>query len=242
MRRVDSKRVRAITMPDSLPSPRLRALIFDLDGTLYSQVELRAMMLTRMVREYWNCPGEGWATIRILRAYRLAQERLRRSQVQADLKHAQEDFAARIVGCSICEVQRCIYRWFDSEPLPLLIKCMRPGVRKLLSAALEKGIKLAVFSDYEAEEKLRAMKLRKFFDVVVCANDSEVREFKPSATGLRVTLERLGVSAQEALYVGDRADLDTEAAHRANLEAVIIGGCFYGNVHRRLQHVLDRVY
>jgi len=225
-------------MPGDLPSSKLRALIFDLDGTLYSQVQLRALMITRIARAYWNRPGEGRTTVRILRAYRLAQERLRNSHVQADLKQAQADFAATLAGCSTFEVQECISRWFESEPLPLLVRCIRPGVEELLKAAFEKGIKLAVFSDYEADEKLRAMKLRKFFDTVVCANDIEVREFKPSGTGLRVILKRLGVDAQDALYVGDRADVDTEAARRANLGAIIVGGWFYGSLYRRLHHVL----
>lgn len=228
-------------MPRDFRSARLRAIIFDLDGTLYSQVKLRAMMSMRMAREYWNRPGEGRTTARILHAYRRAQERLRNSHVQSDLKQAQVELAATLARCSIGEAQNCISRWFESEPLPLLGRCMRPGVETLLDAAFEKGIKLAVFSDYEAEEKLRAMNLREFFDVVVCANDIEVREFKPSATGLRVTLERLGVNAGEAIYVGDRADLDTQAARSAKLGAIIVGGCFHGNLYRRLRHLLDLV-
>ena len=66
--------------------------------------------------------------------------------------------------------------------------------------------------------------MRELIDVVVCAQDSEVQRFKPDPRGLHVALDRLGVPAERAAYVGDRADVDWPAARDAGMACFIIGG------------------
>jgi FMN phosphatase YigB (HAD superfamily) len=82
---------------------------------------------------------------------------------------------------------------------------------------------VAALSDYPAEQKLEALGLSAHFRHVVSAQDPEVRRFKPHPRGLEVTLERLGVSAADAVYVGDRPDVDGICAEHAGVRCAIVG-------------------
>src|SRR5262245_48602239 len=71
------------------PLGQLKAFVFDIDGTMYRQGPLRSAMLVRLLREYAVRPVRGWQTVRVLRAYRQAQERLRAKSVMGDISGAQ---------------------------------------------------------------------------------------------------------------------------------------------------------
>ncbi len=58
---------------------RLRALIFDVDGTLYEQAPVRRIMLYRILRANLTSPRQGMITLQALRSYRKAHEELRHS-------------------------------------------------------------------------------------------------------------------------------------------------------------------
>ncbi len=209
----------------NLDYSNLKALIFDVDGTLYRQGILRRRMLRQLLRAHLLRPREGYATLRMLRAFRNAQETMRRaaSETYADIADEQLKRAARQINVSLETLRPCVERWMEREPLQFLSKMQYAGLSELLVAAKSKGLRLGVFSDYPAKEKLAAMNLLEYFDVIVCAQDCDVQRFKPHPRGLEVTLERLGVHKNEALYIGDRAEVDAEAAARAKVRCVIVG-------------------
>lgn len=191
----------------------LRALVFDVDGTMYPQGPLRRAMILRLVRAYWHSPFRGWITVRTLRKYRRAQESLRFS-----LSGGVDQ-----LGSAASEERELVRRWIEEEPLKVLRPLVYEGLEKMLAAAKDDGLRLGVFSDYPAEKKLRTLGLEKYFDSIVSAQDPEVQRFKPNALGLEVTLKRLGVVKAEALYVGDRAEVDGAAAAAAGVACVILG-------------------
>jgi len=141
-----------------------------------------------------------------------------------DVAAAQIRVAAERSGVDEDTVSACVRRWMEEEPLPALARCMYPGTLESLRACRTKGLRLAALSDYPADEKLRVMGMAGLFDVVVTAQAPEVNAFKPNPRGLLVTLERLGVTAAECLYVGDRIDVDAAAANAAGMRCVIITG------------------
>jgi FMN phosphatase YigB (HAD superfamily) len=57
----------------------------------------------------------------------------------------------------------------------------------------------------------------------VSAQDPEVQRFKPNPRGLEVALRQLGVEKHQALYVGDRPEVDAATACSAGTACVIIG-------------------
>ncbi len=189
----------------------VRALVFDVDGTLYPQGPLRRAMMLRLLRAYWYSPVEGWTTLRALREYRHAQERLRLTP-----SNGVDQFAPS-------SDRKLIRRWMEEEPLAVLAPLVYAELEEMLKTAKGDGVRLGVFSDYPAENKLRTMGLDKYFDVVVSAQDAEVQRFKPDPRGLEVTLRRLGVSKADAVYVGDRVDVDGAAAAAAGIRFVMAG-------------------
>jgi phosphoglycolate phosphatase/putative hydrolase of the HAD superfamily len=180
-------------------------------------------MFRRLVIFSMTHPLEGVSALRILRAYRQAQETLRVSCPDVlDIAAAQEQLAARQTGVAPTRVRECVARWMEQEPLALVASARRDGLLEALGAGRRRGLRLGVYSDYPAHAKLDAMQIGSFFDVVVSAQDADVRRFKPDPRGLLVTAERLGVTPDQALYVGDRPDVDTVAAQRAGMACVIV--------------------
>lgn len=202
----------------------LRAVVLDVDGTLYDQRPLRLAMAWRLGRYFVGSPREGLPALRIIRAYRRAQEALRHAAPGwAPLAEAQLGMAAESAGVEQDLVRQVVERWMEREPLDLLQRGLRPGLREFLAEAKRRGLRLAALSDYPLRAKLGALGLEAAFDAVVCARDPEVNRLKPDPRGLRVALARLDAAAAEALYVGDRLDVDVAAARALGVRCVIVG-------------------
>jgi phosphoglycolate phosphatase-like HAD superfamily hydrolase len=111
----------------------------------------------------------------------------------------------------------------EEMPLDLIRRFAQPGIHQLLAGAVKRGLRLGIFSDYPASSKLDALGVLGYFHCVRHAQQSDVGEFKPSPKGIKLTLESLEVSPKEAVYVGDRPEIDGEAARRAGVSALILG-------------------
>jgi len=202
----------------------LKAVILDVDGTMYRQGPVRRAMFLRLLCACIGHPVHGVKTLRALRAYRNAQDVLRVSGWgEGDLAEAHCRLAAEWTGLDRERVRASVTRWMEQEPLDLLRRSAREGLREFLEAAQGCGVRLGVFSDYPAARKLDAMGIAGFFDVVACATDPGVQRFKPHPRGLTVVLERLGVEPRRALYIGDRGEVDGAAADAAGIPCVLIG-------------------
>lgn len=229
-----------------VPPSRLRAILFDVDGTLYWQEPVRRGMLARLLRLSLRAPLCGYRTLRALRAYRQAQERLRvRGSAGQPLAEAQVHAAACQTGYDVGWIHQAVAEWMERTPLDLVAAAVCPGLREFLNVALERNWKLAVVSDYPAAAKLKALGVDSYFTVQVCAQDAAVQCFKPDPRGLFVALERLGVVPEAALYVGDRPEVDGVAAARAGIACAILrhqpgpGQSWQGVAHyQELQDVL----
>lgn len=229
------------TLCSPMPSSRrdsgsVAAVIFDVDGTLYRQSTLRRAMLFRLVRAHILHPLEAVATFRILWSYRGAHEQLRNDRLRSDrlradasaepagamLGERQLILAARRSGYPVAAVRRTIEGWIERSPLDLMLAVRWPGVVECLQKLRGAGIRIGALSDYPATAKLTAMGLSALFDVVVCAQDSDVGRLKPDPAGLRIMIARLEVRADQAVYVGDRPELDAGAASAAGMRCYII--------------------
>jgi len=133
---------------------RLRAIIFDIDGTLYHQGALRREMAFRLLCGHAGHPLRGLRTLRILRAYRGAQELMRLGEASSDLAEAQIRFACDRTGLDRAVVAACVARWIEQEPLLCLKQFIQPGLLDFLTACRDRGLRLGALSDYPAEAKL----------------------------------------------------------------------------------------
>ena len=206
----------------AIDSGSLKAIVFDIDGTLYRQGPVRRAMLFKLVAAYAFRPVEGWQTMTALRAYRHAQERLRGAPCGGDAAAAQLQLACEGTRLDRAVVADRVDRWMEREPLAILGKYAQPGLMDFLEACRTRGIRMGTLSDYPGDEKLRALGVDQYFDVRLCAQSPEIGVFKPDPRGLQVALERLGTTARETLYIGDRADVDAAAAEAAGIPCAIL--------------------
>jgi putative hydrolase of the HAD superfamily len=93
-----------------------------------------------------------------------------------------------------------------------------------LLGALGQRYRLAVVSNFDYTPTARGILEREgiadLFETVVVSD--EVGWRKPKAVIFETALGRLGVSAAEAVYVGDRPDIDVVGAHGVGMDAVWI--------------------
>jgi FMN phosphatase YigB (HAD superfamily) len=197
----------------------VRAVIMDLDGTLYRQAPVRRAMLRALIAHSAFHPAEGYRIARIIRAYRHAQESLRAKGEPASLQLA---VAAEAAGCQKSLVEAVVRRWMEELPLPHVAAARYPGVAEFFRWAASAGITLAVLSDYEASAKLRALELESYVSVALSAADASIDRFKPDPTGLKRVLEAISTDPSQAVYIGDRPDVDGEAALRAGVTGFIL--------------------
>ena len=102
-----------------------------------------------------------------------------------------------------------------------------PNVDYVLLKLKRKGIKLGIVTDaprLKAWIRLAAIKLSKFFDVVVTFEDT--KQHKPSKLPFKAALSKLKLKPQECLMVGDWPERDIKGA-----KAIGMRTCFakYGN-------------
>jgi HAD superfamily hydrolase (TIGR01509 family) len=202
-----------------------KAIIWDVDGTLYRQAPLRAAVLREFTLGHLWRPWTGASQAGILRAHRRALEQMRTGPEPGSYTSAAHlDLTCRLSKRGLADVQDCVRRWFDELPLRLLSACIRPGLAETLRALQKQGIRQAVFSDYPAQRKLEALGVADLFDVVCAAGDDDIRTLKPHPRGLEVALRRLRLdNPSDALYVGDRHSVDAIAAGRAGMRSLIFG-------------------
>jgi 2-haloalkanoic acid dehalogenase type II len=109
------------------------------------------------------------------------------------------------------------------KALHLELSIPYPGVTEMLSTLRKRGLKMGVVSNsFEGHTLilLDKLHLRDYFQAVVdCAI---VRAYKPMTQIFEKTLDELGVSSSDVLYVGDEYYADMVGAKRVNLQTVWI--------------------
>ena len=175
-----------------------KAVIFDLDGTLANTLTSLAYCTNRALEDfglqaipqecYKKFVGNG-ARMQITRALRYAGAKEQPSPVRDD-----DGFAA--VPCLLDEV----------KPYP--------GIPELLDTLKEKNIKIAVFSNKPHANTVDVVETlfgKGFFDAVQGQKTNVPK--KPAPDGVYAIMERLDVSPEETIYVGDSwVDIETGRA------------------------------
>ena len=97
-----------------------------------------------------------------------------------------------------------------------------PEVPGVLAALRERGLRLAVVSNFDSRlpPLLDTLGLASFFDAVVCSG--AVGAAKPDGAIFAHALAVLGVEAHEALHVGDSRVNDYDGGRAAGIEALLV--------------------
>jgi HAD superfamily hydrolase (TIGR01549 family) len=96
---------------------------------------------------------------------------------------------------------------------------MHPEVLKLLQTLKEKGMKLGLISNCAPEEvsSWSASKLADYFDAVVFSY--EVKVAKPNPEIYHIACKKLGVTPEEAIFIGDGGANELVGAAEAGIKA-----------------------
>jgi FMN phosphatase YigB (HAD superfamily) len=207
-----------VCMSGKTSSPPVRALIFDVDGTLYRQAPVRAGMLLRLISHCLGAPFDGFRTVRFLREYRRLQEELRAGASAGDQLPS---------ACARLRVDpewagECVEKWMHRYPLDLIRKAIYADVTPFLIKAKKRGLRLGVFSDYPAAQKLQAMGIAHYFSSILSAGDARAGVFKPDPRGILAVASDLEVPPGETIYIGDRREIDALAAENAGMRCFIL--------------------
>jgi pyrophosphatase PpaX len=167
------------------PLPRLRAVLYDFDGTLADSTELimRCYRHT-MAAHLGECPpDEEW-----LSGFGTPLE----TQIARFARDAREH-----------DAMLATYRAHQDEHHDTLLRPF-PGAVETVAELARRGVALAVVTSKLRRGTLRGMELcglTEHFDVVITPDD--VENAKPHPEPVHLALTRLGVAPEEALFVGD---------------------------------------
>ncbi|MCL6431713.1 MAG: HAD family hydrolase [Anaerolineae bacterium] len=193
----------------------LRALIFDLDGTLYHSPELLAeypRQAVAFVAERIRVPPEEARE-------RYGQEALRLQETTGRSPSTTQVLVA-LTGARLDEWAAFLAARVD--PGRFLNPADYGWLRSLLSE-LHEHYRLAIITNNNralAERILRLLGIRHLFEVVLTTTESG--RLKPDPTLYHQVARMLGVSPQACLAIGDRLAVDIIPARRAGLRAVLV--------------------
>ena len=94
----------------------------------------------------------------------------------------------------------------------------------ILGYLQNEGFKLAIVSNWDTplDPLTERLGIARYFDVIVASHDSLIRSSKPDPYIFNHTLEAVGVSAEEAVHVGDTYETDIVGAKNAGIRPILI--------------------
>ena len=217
-----------------LSDGKYKAVVFDLDGTLYDQKKLRLIMALRLGLYYLVHPHRV-KDLLLLKTFRKVRDRW--DEITAESAPASSDktnamdpvtdpdgamyaYVAKKHGSSAERVESVVKQWIYENPLSALPKCTDHKLADYIRDLRKEDIPVFIFSDYPIEEKLNALGMEA--DGMYAPGDERAIELKPSPAGINRILQDLHLNPSELLMVGDRDEKDGEAARRAGVDYLIV--------------------
>jgi putative hydrolase of the HAD superfamily len=122
-------------------------------------------------------------------------------------------------------VEAPIWKFYTDSLLAIRLLVL-PGAPDALGLLQARGYRIGLISNTSYGEKLRAIlanfNLVSFFDVLLFSDEFGIRKPRPEI--FRAAIDRLSVSAREAVHIGDRVDLDVVGAKNAGFFSIYLNG------------------
>ena len=202
----------------------LRAVLLDVDGTLYHQGALRCFMgleLCAMLVSRQTAAHRIWRSLKYFR--RIREELRHLGEPEGSLAMLQYVEAAQRAGEDPAYIEAVVAEWIHQRPLKYLRRCRRPGLEVFLTFLKSRGIQVGVFSDYPVLDKLQALGLTETMSLMLCATDPAINAFKPHPKGFLHACALWEVPPEEVLYIGDRPEVDAYGAAQAGMPCALLG-------------------
>jgi putative hydrolase of the HAD superfamily len=194
----------------------IAAAAFDVDGTLYPNYRFYLRVLPQVLSHPF-----------LLTAFYKARKRIRRMDaagnsfydIQAELcaeelRLAKKDGGAGKIKAVIAEqIYSAWEKLFDGIKL-------YPHVKPSLDMFKERGVKLAVLSDFPLGAKLKHLGLDGIWDAELCSE--EIGALKPHPLPFRRLAESLRLPPQRILYIGNSPDYDIAGARNVGMMTALL--------------------
>ena len=190
-----------------MAEPRFKAALFDVDGTLYPQ----SFFIKTSLRFFLQHP-------RLSVAFRRLRKDIRQIGGVEDLHLAQVSLCAGYLRIPAERAQELLETYIYGDYMDMLSRAEPyPGAEPLLASLKEAGLKLGVITDYTVGKKLSALGFDKYWDVAVSADD--MGHLKPETDAFLLAAEKLKISPEQIIYVGNEYKYDIIGAKKAGMKA-----------------------
>lgn len=204
----------------SLP---LKAVLFDLDDTLYDSVPVYAVG----VRNAWKCfcqeTKESWTLEHFQNAYEGARKKAKTLASVSPTRHSRLTYFSFLVtnhyGRPAAELTLKLDRAYTSA-----YETINFGPARELLKKLKPNLKVAIVTNQTMDAQLhKLMALDPESNLVDCfVTSEEVAVEKPGAAIFNECLKRLQLQAHEALMIGDDWNNDVNGACAAGIASVFL--------------------
>lgn len=184
---------------------KLKAVIFDLDGTLVNAYKAVEQSMNYALKR------AGFPTVSAM-------------TIKRSVGWGDKQLLEKFVGCEHAPKVLDIYRKHHKQSLKTGVKFL-PGAKKLLDDLSQEGYILAIASNRPTRFSkiiLDVLKIDAHFDYVLCADKTE--RPKPYPDMLQMILKKYKLTTDEALFVGDMTiDVQTGNSAGVRTAAVLTG-------------------
>ena len=213
-----------------------RAVVYDVDGTLYPLWPMRFYMIRELAWRFAHSPIRLLREVRVLQVYRSMLDKMRGRTAEApEISDPQLHAAAAKLGMTPSDIHDTVHEWVARRPLRFLPRIANTALIETINMLKQRGTPQGVYSDYPPDEKLAALGLAGCFQAVIWSGQRGVGEFKPSLKGFTEIARLLGVEPRDVVFVGDRASRDGRGARAVGMQFLHIKNF----TRKRLCEMLD---
>ncbi len=218
----------------------LKAVIFDLDNTLYQYDECHETATKKVYEYFSNYKDISYSEY--LKKLTQAKDEVKTPLKSTAASHNRLLYFQKLLEMfnikSIDKADKMYEIYWDSfiDKMTLRKNCL-----ELLEYLKYHNIKVAICSDlttYIQYKKIRKLNIIEYIDYIVTSEEVGVE--KPNFKMFSQTLNKLSVKKDECLYIGDDLKKDIEGAKNFGIEALLIKDDF-SNILKEIERRVENV-
>lgn len=188
----------------------IKAVAFDIDGTLYPSFPLYIRLLPYIIRHF-----------RFYLHYNKVRRIMHRTAPLPDFYEYQARLMAESLGSSVAHAKELIQK-IAYDGLRPYFERVRPFkyIEETFKTLHEKGYRLALLSDFPPAQKGGIWGIAPYCDLIL--GTEEIGALKPSKYPFGVLANAMELVPSQILYVGNSLRFDVRGANNAGMKSAVI--------------------